>query len=88
MKPEIVFAVIEAVVFLIPLFTVFYKMGKLAAKINENEENLRELKKARDAENENSKIEKSLIINGINDLKIRFAKLETTIELKFADGAK
>lgn len=80
MKSTYIVAVIEAVVFLIPLGTLIWKAAKLSARVEHTERRIDKLTEVvRNQDNSNTVILAD-IQKSLNTIKISIAKLETKLE--------
>lgn len=80
MSNAYIIAVIEVVVFLIPLGTLIWKAGKLAAKVEHSEHRIDKLTEVvRNQDNANGVVLAD-IQTSLNEIKISIAKMETKLE--------
>lgn len=80
MKNTYIIAVIEAVIFLIPLGTLIWKAAKLSARVEHSERRIDKLTEVvRNQDNSNTAILAD-IQKSLNTIKISIAKLETKLE--------
>lgn len=70
-------AVIEAVVFLIPLGTLIWKMSSLASRVKQNENDIKEVKQEQKENISclNAKIDK--LLGSVNEIKISIAEIKS-----------
>ena len=77
---EILYRIIESIVFLIPVLVLIWKAAKESAKINEHEKRLSTLEVKINDIDEKTELAMGNLMNILNEIKIVVGKIETKID--------